>query len=232
MSALHPCTRADGGEAGLTPVEERRKVLAARLLGPALALPPTDSLRETAEATAPSRLSSVRGWQTKGRQMLAEAEVTPPIEPILPPRIPPWEHGGDVSFRLHVGLLRVGATQEEKVRSATQHLSSTVRRLALDGWLSGRRRQEWWLWSGDHMAVRRGGGVEDSSWTALLQLQRGDIRPGDWVEHLLDYPRDRDTPIVTCMDCMASLAIPREGPTAQKSPLGTAVWRVLSRPSQ
>ena len=35
-------------EAGLAPVEERRKVLAARLLGRALAFPPTDPLCETA----------------------------------------------------------------------------------------------------------------------------------------------------------------------------------------
>ena len=56
--------------------------------------------------------------------MLAEAEVTPPIEPVLPPRIPPWERGGDVTFRLDVGPLRVAATQEKKVRAVTQHLGS------------------------------------------------------------------------------------------------------------
>ena len=92
-------------EAGLAPVEERRKVLAARLLGGALALPPTVPLHETAETTAPSRLSSVRGWRTLGRQMLAEAEATPLLEPELPPYIPPWERGGDVTFRLDVQSL-------------------------------------------------------------------------------------------------------------------------------
>ena len=102
MPALHPSTRTDGGgRAG--PVEERRKVLAARLLGRPLALPPTVPLRGTAETTAPSRLSSVWGWRTLGRQMLAKAEVTPPIKPVLPPCIPPWERGGDVTFRLDVG---------------------------------------------------------------------------------------------------------------------------------
>ena len=101
-------------------MEERRKVLGARLPGRALALPPTEPLHETAEATAPSRLSSVRGRRTLCRQMLAEAEVTLPIEPILPPRIPPWERGVEVSFRLDVGPMLVGATQEEKVRAATR----------------------------------------------------------------------------------------------------------------
>ena len=80
-------------EAGLAPVEEWRRALTARLLGRALAFPPTDPLRETAEATAPLRLL-VRGWRTLGRQMLAEAEPVLPIEPVLPPHIPPWERGG------------------------------------------------------------------------------------------------------------------------------------------
>ena len=56
----------------MTPMEERRRVLAARLLARALALPPTDPLRETAEASAPSRLTVVvQALRTLGRQMLA-----------------------------------------------------------------------------------------------------------------------------------------------------------------
>ena len=101
-------------EAGLAPVEEWKKVLAARLLGRALAFPPTDPLRETAEAKAPAWLSSVRGWRTLGRQITAEANVTSTIEPVLPSCIPPWECGGDVTFRLDVEPLRVGARQEEE----------------------------------------------------------------------------------------------------------------------
>ena len=52
------------------------------------------------------------------------------------------------------------------------------------------------------------------------------------LEHLLDNPRDCDTPIVICTDSMASMATLGEGPTAQTSPLGTAVWRALSRLSR
>ena len=62
-------THAVMAEARLTPMEERR-ILAARLLARALSLPPTDPLRETAEASAPSHLTVVRGWRTLGRQML------------------------------------------------------------------------------------------------------------------------------------------------------------------
>ena len=69
-----PCstpTHAVMVKARLAPIEERRKVLAARLLARALALTPTDPLRETAEASAPSRLTSVRRWRALGRQRLA-----------------------------------------------------------------------------------------------------------------------------------------------------------------
>ena len=59
----------------------------------------------------------------RGRRILAEAEVTLPIEPVLPPRIPPWERGGNVTFRLDVRPLRIGA-KEEKVPAATQHLAA------------------------------------------------------------------------------------------------------------
>ena len=55
--------------------------------------------------------------------MLPGVEVTTPIEPVLPPRIQSWEHGGNVTFCLDVGPLRIGAT-EEKVPAATQYLSA------------------------------------------------------------------------------------------------------------
>ena len=218
-------------EAGLAPVEERKKVLAARLLGRALAFPPTDPLRQTAEATAPSRLSSVRGWRTLGHQMMAEAEVTPPLEPVLPPRIPPWERGGDVTFRLDVGPLRAGATQEEKVRAATQHLGSLPQCavwLWTDGSVEGGIKNGGSgaviVWpDGEEEELKTPAGRHCSSYRAeMLALKTG-------LEHLLDNPRHCDTPIVICTDSMASLATLREGPTAQTSPLGTAVWRALSR---
>ena len=125
-------------EARLAPVAERSKVLAARLLGKALALPPSDPLRATAEAEAPSRLASVRGWRTLGHQMWSEAGISLPVEPVLPPRVPPWVRSGDVTFRLDVGPLRSGASAGEK-SAATHHLASLPQCMYLDGRLSGRR---------------------------------------------------------------------------------------------
>ena len=55
--------------------------------------------------------------------MLPWVDVTTPIEPVLPPRILPWKHGGNVTFCLDVGPLQMAATEEEKVRAAPQCLS-------------------------------------------------------------------------------------------------------------
>ncbi|KAF0308789.1 Retrovirus-related Pol polyprotein from type-1 retrotransposable element R1 4 [Amphibalanus amphitrite] len=227
-------THAVMAEARLAPMEERKKVLAARLLGRALALPPTDPLRRTAEASAPSRLSSVRGWRTLGRQMLAEVEVTAPIEPVLPPRIPPWERGGNVTFCLDVGPLRTGATEGEKIRAATRHLAALPQRatwLWTDGSVEGGVKDGGSgavvIWSdGEEEDLKTPAGRHCSSYRAeMLALASG-------LEHLLDNPRDRDIPIVICTDSMASLATLRAGPTAQTSPLGVRIWRAFSRLSR
>ena len=77
----------------------------------------------------------------------------PPIEPVLPPRIPPWTHGGNVSFRLDVGPLRLGATGEERKRApglpalhlASVHLASLPQCaiwLWTDGSVEGASRTE------------------------------------------------------------------------------------------
>ncbi|KAF0309815.1 Retrovirus-related Pol polyprotein from type-1 retrotransposable element R1 4 [Amphibalanus amphitrite] len=227
-------THAVMAEARLAPMEERKKVLAARLLGRALALPPTDPLRRTAEASAPPRLSSVRGWRTLGRQMLAEVEVTAPIEPVLPPRIPPWERGGNVTFCLDVGPLRTGATEGEKIRAATRHLAALPQRatwLWTDGSVEGGVKDGGSgavvIWSdGEEEDLKTPAGRHCSSYRAeMLALASG-------LEHLLDNPRDRDIPIVICTDSMASLATLRAGPTAQTSPLGVRIWRAFSRLSR
>ena len=80
------------------------------------------------------------------------------------------------------------------------------------------------MWpDGEEEELKTPAGRHCSSYRAeMLALKTG-------LEHLLDKPRHCDTPIVICTDSMASLATLREGPTAQTSPLGTAVWRALSR---
>ena len=139
-------------------------------------------MRETAEATANSRLSSVRGWRTLGRQILTEVEVTKPIEPVLPPP-PPGSCRGSVEGMLPAAWTRATAHRSNAGREGAgchlaPRLPTAVRRLVMDRRLSGRRRQEWWRWSGDRLAGLRGGGVEDASWTTLLQLQGGNACPG------------------------------------------------------
>ena len=218
-------------EARLAPMEERRKVLAARLLARALALPPNDPLRDTAEASAPSRLASVRGWRELGRQMLAEAEITAPMEPVLPPRIPPWEQGVHVNFRLDVGPLRTGATEAEKERAATQHLAALPQCAvwmwtdgSVEGGVKNGGSGAVIIWpDGEEEELKTPAGRHCSSYRAeMLALASG-------LEHLLNTPRDLDDPIVICSDSMASLATLRAGPSAQTSPLGVAIWRALSR---
>ncbi|KAF0298749.1 Leucine-rich PPR motif-containing protein, mitochondrial [Amphibalanus amphitrite] len=162
----------------------------------------------TAEASAPSRLSSVRGWRTLGRQMLAEVEVTAPIEPVLPPRIPPWERGGNVTFCLDVGPLRTGATEGEKIRAATRHLAALPQRatwLWTDGSVEGGVKDGGSgavvIWSdGEEEDLKTPAGRHCSSYRAeMLALASG-------LEHLLDNPRDRDIPIVICTDSAAPSA--------------------------
>ena len=59
--------------------------------------------------------------------------------------------GGDATFRLDVGPLRVGATQEEKVRATTQHLGSLPQCAV-------------WLWTDGSVE----GGVKDGGSGAVI----------------------------------------------------------------
>ena len=222
-------------EARLAPVSERREVLAARLVGRALALPPDDPLRKTAEATAPERLKSVRGWRTLGRQSLTEAGVPLEVEPLLPPRIPPWTSGGDVSFQLDVGPLRLGATAEEKKVAAELHLGSLPQCatwLWTDGSVEGGVKDGGAgaviIWpDGEEEELKTPAGRHCSSYRAeMLALASG-------LEQIRLHPRDEERhPIIICTDSMSSLATLRAGPAAQTSPLGVAVWRELEELSR
>ena len=115
-------------------MEERSWTLAARLLGRALALPSGDPLRATAEASAPARLSSVRGWRLRGRQAWARA------------RIPPCQQTAGVTFRLDVCPIRAGATAAERESVATLHLAFLplcAVRLWTDGSVEGGVFRRW-----------------------------------------------------------------------------------------
>ena len=64
----------------------------------------------------------MHGWRTVGRWARLDDGLSPPVEPLLPPRLPPRESSGArVSFRLDGRPLPVGATAGEKERAATYH---------------------------------------------------------------------------------------------------------------
>ena len=98
--------------------------------------------------------------------------------------------------------------QEEKVRAASQHLGSLPQCAV-------------WLWTDDSVE----GGVKDGGSGAVIIWPDGEEEQlktpagRHWssyraemlalttgLEHLLDNPRDCDTPIAICTDSMASLA--------------------------
>ncbi|KAF0311140.1 putative RNA-directed DNA polymerase from transposon BS [Amphibalanus amphitrite] len=217
-------THALMAEARLAPMEERGWTLAARLLGRALALPPGDPLRATAEASAPARLASVRGWRERGRLAWEKAGVALPVEPVLPPRIPPWRQTSGVTFRMDVGPLRAGAAAAERERAAALHLASLPQCAV-------------WLWTDGSAAggVSRGGAGAVLVWpdeeTEELRVPAGQLCSSyraemvalvTGLETLTQRDRDQDLPIVVCTDSLSAVATLRNGPAAQTSPLGPA----------
>ncbi|XP_043234483.1 uncharacterized protein LOC122387897 [Amphibalanus amphitrite] len=222
-------THALMAEARLAPMEERGWTLAARLLGRALALPPGDPLLATAEASAPARLASVRGWRERGRLAWEKAGVALPVEPVLPPRIPPWRRTSGVTFRMDVGPLRAGAAAAERERAAALHLASLPQCAV-------------WLWTDGSAAggVSRGGAGAVLVWpdeeTEELRVPAGQLCSSyraemvalvTGLETLTQRDRDQDLPIVVCTDSLSAVATLRNGPAAQTSPLGVAAWRAM-----
>ncbi|KAF0303571.1 putative RNA-directed DNA polymerase from transposon BS [Amphibalanus amphitrite] len=222
-------THALMAEARLAPMEERGWTLAARLLGRALALPPGDPLRATAEASAPARLASVRGWRERGRLAWEKAGVALPVEPVLPPRIPPWRQTSGVTFRMDVGPLRAGAAAAERERAAALHLASLPQCAV-------------WLWTDGSAAggVSRGGAGAVLVWpdeeTEELRVPAGQLCSSyraemvalvTGLETLTQRDIDQDLPIVVCTDSLSAVATLRNGPAAQTSPLGVAAWRAM-----
>ena len=157
------------------------------------------------------------------------------MEPLLPPRIPPWTSGGDVSFQLDVGPLRLGATAEEKKAAAELHLGSLPQCatwLWTDGSVEGGVKDGGAgaviIWpDGEEEELKTPAGRHCSSYRAeMLALASG-------LEQIRLHPRDEErNPIIICTDSMSSLATLRAGPAAQTSPLGVAVWRELEELSR
>lgn len=217
-------------EAGIVPVTARRDALAARLLAKAHALPPDDPLRVIAEATAPNRLSSVTGWRERGRAVWERADIRLPIEPCLTSRPPPWTPTEGVTIRLDVGPMPIGASAAVKRDAATLHLRSLPQCAT-------------WLWTdgsasagvrdggsgvyvdypdgGCHVIRKTAGNICSSYRAEMVALLAA-------IEYLRERPVYTEDPVVLCSDSQAALATLRDGPAAQTSPLGAAIWEGLS----
>jgi len=217
-------------EAGLAPVAARRTALAARFLAKAHALPEDDPLRVVAEAEVTHRQVTVTGWRRVGQEMWRVLGVTPPIEPLLPPRVPPWTSGAGVTFDLTVGPLPLHASDQQKKEAATLHLN-------------GLPQCATWVWSdgsadagvanggagaliewpdGEHHELRAPAGKLCSSYRAELVALRTALT------YLREHPAHTEDPIVVCTDSQSALATLRAGPSAQTEPLAIAVWEALA----
>lgn len=220
-------------ESGLMPVAARRTTLAAKLLAKAHALPVHDPLRSVAEAEVRPRLKSVTGWREVGHDAWRAAGIALPIEPLLPDRAPPWEVAAcpHVSFGLDIGTSRRDAPAEELRRAAQNHLASLPQRAT-------------WVWTDGSAdaGVRNGGAGAVVEWPdgAIdeLRLPAGQLCSSfraemvalrSALDHLRNHPQlDPQLPIIFCTDSQSALAALREGPAAQKTPLGAAVWTGLA----
>ena len=220
-------------EAGLVPVSARRTTLAAKFLAKACALPRTDPLRRVAEADPPHRLKSVTGWRRVGREAWQAAGIAVPVEPLLPDRAPPWEGTASplVSIRLDVGAPTRDSTTEATRQAAQHHLASLPQRAT-------------WIWTDGSAdgGVRNGGAGAFIEWpdgaTQELRTPAGLLCSSyraelvallSALQHLQDNPQHTQLPIVCCTDSQSALAALREGPQAQRSPLGASVWAALAK---
>ena len=178
------CTRSTPvhallAEAGLTPVADRRTILAARFLAKARALPVEDPLRQVAEAAAPTRLRSVTGWRQVGLEAWSAAGIMAPIEPVTPVHAAPWTEAASVVFDLEAGRpLPPGAPTALRRREAELlGVPPPGGHLGLDGrlgdWRSpGRRRRR-----PHRVARRRRAGDQRPSRRSLLELPGGTAGP-------------------------------------------------------
>ena len=229
------CTRSTPAhalmaEAGLAPVAERRLALAARLLAKARALPEGDPLRAVAEREVPARLSSVTGWRQIGEEIWRAAGIAPPIEPLLPLPDPPWEPPPPVSVELGIGAaLPPTASDEMKRNAASLHLAALPQCATwawtdgsvTDGVLNGGAGALIVWPDGEEVVIRSPAGRLCSSYRAeMVALDAA-------LSHLLEDPSHPEDPIVVCTDSQSALSSLRDGPAAQSSPLGIAIWRSL-----
>ena len=162
--------------------------------------------------------------------MWQELGITPPVEPLLPDRPPPWANSDAVRISLEAGaLLNPRAADSVKREAALHHLASLPQCAT---WVSSDGSATGGVTNGgagaltiypndDHQKLRQSAGALCSSFRAEMAALRAAL------DHLLDHPRDTEEPIIICTDSRATLAALREGPAAQHTLQGAEVWRRL-----
>ncbi|KAF0288249.1 Retrovirus-related Pol polyprotein from type-1 retrotransposable element R1 4 [Amphibalanus amphitrite] len=221
-------------EAGLPTAHMCRDIRAARQLALAASLPAGDPLRTLADSSPPRRLAATLGWRDRGPEMFAR--LSPGDEPLtieerLHVSAPPWQDGGEVSFHLDVGP------------DGSRDRPPELRRRAAEERLESFPADATWIWSDGSAeeGVHRGGGgapiVTPVGVTREVRVAAGRLCSSTRaelfalkaaLEDLTSTP-DRDTtrPIIICLDSKAALALLKNGPAAQRTPVAADIWKAL-----
>ena len=233
------CTRSTAphsllAEAGMVDAETRSKVLAARLLCRARALPEEDPLRVIAEANPNYRLKTTTGWRGVGRSALASVGAQHlQIEEALRVTIPPWSSTESVHFHLDLGPNARRAAPEEARRATAEERLQTYPQSATWVWSDGSAEGgvtaggggAWvCLPSGEEQVVRAAAGALCSSTRAELVALRAALQQ---VADLPTPDQGRDQNIIICLDSMAALTLLSAGAATQTTTIGAEVWRLL-----
>ena len=220
-------------EAGLPTAQIRRGVLAVRMLCAARSLPPSDPLRRIADQDPVRRLVSTTGWRrlgTRALQLCGLEDIQ--VEERLHVQLPPWTCQERVTLNMELGP------------GARRDAPDCLRRETAEAHLRTLPSEATWIWSdgsaeggvtcggggamvilksGERREVRVAAGSLCSSTRAELFAMRAAL------EEVSELTGDLATgPVVLCTDSQAALALIANGAGIQTTPLGAAIWRLLS----
>ena len=219
-------------EAGLMPMEVRRRVLATRLLCRARSLPPEEPLRVTADTWVHPRILETREcWRSTGERAIEDAGAKAPIEQRLTATLPPWIVPDGITFSTDI--------ETETRRSDPEH----VRREAAERHLNALPEPTLVIWTdgsadggtanggggaaicmadGTEHAVRVPAGAVCSSCRAELVALRAALAELRRLDCLSAGDK-----VLFCTDSQSSLAMLQSGPDTQLSAIGADIWRHL-----
>ncbi|XP_043237551.1 uncharacterized protein LOC122389502 [Amphibalanus amphitrite] len=208
---------------------EREMRAVARIVTGCIHSAPHHGVTAEAGMLPVARLKLVTGWRQVGREALRELRVELPVEALLPERPPPWTPTGKITFNLSIGALPAGAARSTKRDVALHHLASMTQ-CATWAWTDGS--------SSD--GILRGGagalivGADDSrtelrvpAGTLCSSFRAEMVALQVTLDHILEHQRDAPEPVIICTDSLSAVAALREGPSAQRSARGAAIWKQL-----